>query len=165
MFIFWERKRQEYDEQGRGRERGRHRIQSRLPALSCQHRAWCRPQTHEPWDHGLSPSWILNWLSHPGACIDSHCKRETHGLKNARNLPFSKLNMNLNPNLTLEPVLLMDKTVSIIQYANVSEMSAHLSELRTTSYLLPLSCRRRRGDGCQGKTSCWLIDYLKLGHI
>ena len=54
-------------ERGRGRERGRHRIRSRLQAPSCQHRAQCGAQTHEPWDHDLSWSRILNWLSHPGA--------------------------------------------------------------------------------------------------
>ena len=52
--------------QGRGRERGTHRIQSRLQALSCQHRAQCRSWTHEPWDHDLSWSWMLNWLSEAG---------------------------------------------------------------------------------------------------
>ena len=50
----------------RGRKRGRHRIQSRPQALSCQHRAWCGAQTHEPWDHDLSRNQTLNWLSHPG---------------------------------------------------------------------------------------------------
>ena len=30
------------------------------------HRAWCGARTHKPWDHDLSWSWILNWLSHPG---------------------------------------------------------------------------------------------------
>ena len=53
-------------EQGRGRERGRQRIWSRLQALSRQHRPWCRPnpQTARSW-----PSWsqMLNRLSHPGA--------------------------------------------------------------------------------------------------
>ena len=54
---------------GRGRERGRHRIRSRLQALSCQHRAQCGARTHELWDHDLSWSWTLNQLSHPGAPI------------------------------------------------------------------------------------------------
>ena len=54
-------------ERGRGRERGRHRIGSRLWALSCQYRARCRSRTHEPWDHDLSQIWTLNRLSHPGA--------------------------------------------------------------------------------------------------
>ena len=35
-------------EQGRGREWGRHRIRSRLQALSCQHRTRCRARTHKP---------------------------------------------------------------------------------------------------------------------
>ena len=39
MFIyFWEREKKH--DQGRARERGRHRIGGRLQALSCQHRAW-----------------------------------------------------------------------------------------------------------------------------
>ena len=36
-------------------------------ALHCQPRAWCGAQTHEPWDHDLSWSWMLNWLSYPDA--------------------------------------------------------------------------------------------------
>ena len=51
---------------GGGRERGRHRIRSRLQALSCQQGAWREAQTHKPWDHDLSWSWSLNRLSHPG---------------------------------------------------------------------------------------------------
>uniref|UniRef100_A0ABI7ZXC6 Prefoldin subunit 1 n=1 Tax=Felis catus TaxID=9685 RepID=A0ABI7ZXC6_FELCA len=35
-------------EQGRSRERGRHRIQNRLQALSCQHRARRGARTHRP---------------------------------------------------------------------------------------------------------------------
>ena len=78
MFIF-EREREH--EQGRGRERGRHRIWSRLQAMSCQHRVWCEARTHGPWDHDLSWSRTLNWLSHPGTCnrfkqnIFEHCCR------------------------------------------------------------------------------------------
>ena len=50
-----------------GRERGRHRIQSRLQALNRQHRARRGARTHELRDHDLSRSWTLNQLSHPGA--------------------------------------------------------------------------------------------------
>ena len=63
MFII-ESQRESEHEQGRGRGRGRHRIPSRLQALSCQHRAPCRP-----WDHDLSRSQMLNRLSHPGAPV------------------------------------------------------------------------------------------------
>ena len=49
------------------RERGRHRIQSRLLGPSCQHRAWRGAWTHRPRDHDLSRSRTLNRLSHPGA--------------------------------------------------------------------------------------------------
>ena len=65
-------------EQGRGRERGRHRIWSRPQALICQHRVQCRAQTHKPWDRDLSQSWTLkratqvpwkksyfNWVFYP----------------------------------------------------------------------------------------------------
>ena len=45
MFILLERERETEHEQGQGRERGRHRIGSRLQALSCQHKA----------DAGLKP--------------------------------------------------------------------------------------------------------------
>ena len=51
---------------GRSRERGRHRIWSRLQVLSRQHRTQCRAWTHKLWDHDLSQSWMLNQLSHPG---------------------------------------------------------------------------------------------------
>ena len=63
-------------EQGRGREWARHRIQSRLQVLSCQHKAQCRARTHKPWDHDLSQSQTLNRLGHPGAptlCILKAC--------------------------------------------------------------------------------------------
>ena len=51
---------------GAERERGTHRIWSRLQALSRQHKAWCRTWTHELRDHDLSWSWMLNRLSHRG---------------------------------------------------------------------------------------------------
>ena len=41
------------------RGRGRHRIRSRLHET----------RTHEPWDHDLSQSWMLNHLSHPGTPV------------------------------------------------------------------------------------------------
>ena len=59
------------ESRGRGRERGRQRIQCRLQALSCQHSAPCGARTHKLWDHDLSQSWILNWVSHPGASMDT----------------------------------------------------------------------------------------------
>ena len=54
---------------GRGRERRRHRIWSRLQAPSCQHRARRGAPTHKPWDGDLSRSWTLNWLSSPGSLV------------------------------------------------------------------------------------------------
>ena len=46
MFIL-EGERERENEQGRCRERGKHGIQSKLQALSCQPRAQCGAQTHE----------------------------------------------------------------------------------------------------------------------
>ena len=66
VYLFL-RQRETEHERGRARERGRHRIWSRLQALSCQHRARCGAQTHGPRDHDLSWSRTLNRLSHPGA--------------------------------------------------------------------------------------------------
>ena len=56
LFIF-EREREH--EQGRGRGEG-DRIRSRLQTLSCQRRAQCGVQTHEPRDHDLSRSRTLS---------------------------------------------------------------------------------------------------------
>ena len=67
----------------RGTERGRHRIQSRLQALSCQHRDRRGAQTHKLQDHDLSQSRTLNQLSHPGTPVylfilrDSECGGES----------------------------------------------------------------------------------------
>ena len=62
--YFWERERERESEskpeQGRDRERGRHRMWSRLQALSCQHRAWGRTQAYKSGDHDLSQCWTLN---------------------------------------------------------------------------------------------------------
>ena len=66
-------------EWGRGKERERHRIWSRLQALNWQHRARHRAQAHGLWHHDVSRSWRLTWRSHPGAlwirclnCCHSH---------------------------------------------------------------------------------------------
>ena len=67
MFIsFWETERDRVWAGAGWRERGRHRIQSRLRALSRQHRAWRAAWTHEPWNHDLGQSVPPNRLSHPG---------------------------------------------------------------------------------------------------
>ena len=67
FFFFFVFLRESRSATGEGRERGRHRMQSRFQAPSCQHRAWHGAQTHKPWDHDLSQSQTLNWMSHPGA--------------------------------------------------------------------------------------------------
>ncbi|GAB5568509.1 adhesion G protein-coupled receptor E2 isoform X2 [Prionailurus iriomotensis] len=52
---------------GGGRERRRQRIQSRLHAPSCQHRAQQGAGAHKLRDHDLSESLTSNGLSPPGA--------------------------------------------------------------------------------------------------
>ena len=64
IYLFL-RQRETERERGRGKERGRHRIWSRLQALSHQHRAWHGARTHKPGDQDLSHSLTLNQLSHP----------------------------------------------------------------------------------------------------
>ena len=56
FIYFWERGRQRETEHdcGRSRERGRHRIQNRLQALSHQPRAWCGARTHGLRDRDLA---------------------------------------------------------------------------------------------------------------
>ena len=64
MFIFLTQRETDYE--WRGAERGRHRILSRLHALSCLHRAQRGARTHGLPDHDLSQSRTLNQPSHPG---------------------------------------------------------------------------------------------------
>ena len=61
FIYFWER---EQAQAGEGQRERETQIWSRLQALTCQHRAWCRARTQEPWDHDLSRSQALNLLSH-----------------------------------------------------------------------------------------------------
>ena len=62
-----ERDRQRQSVSGGGSEREGDRIWSRFQALRCLHRAQHGAWTHKPWDHDLSQSRMLHWLSHPGA--------------------------------------------------------------------------------------------------
>ena len=51
----------------RGAERGKQRVQSRLQVVSTKPNAGLDGDwTHIPWDHDLSVSRMLNWLSHLG---------------------------------------------------------------------------------------------------
>ena len=63
FYLFWERE----NEQGRGRERGRERIPSRHRAVNAESDAGLKPTNREitAWDE--IKTWMLNWLSHPGA--------------------------------------------------------------------------------------------------
>ena len=64
MFIhYWERERN-WAWTGEGQREGKTQIWSRLQALSCQHRARRGAQTHKSWDHDLSQSGTLKWLSY-----------------------------------------------------------------------------------------------------
>ena len=63
LFMF-ERQRETEHEWGRGIERGRHRIWSRLQAPSRQHRARRGARTHELWDRDLSDvGRLTNWAT------------------------------------------------------------------------------------------------------
>ena len=66
LFLF-ESKRDRAGEGEGQNQRERHTIPNRLQALSCQHRAPHRAQTHRLRDHDLSRSRTPNRLSHPGA--------------------------------------------------------------------------------------------------
>ena len=75
-------------EQGRGRERGRHRIGNRLQAPSSLHRAGYQARTPGVWDHDLSRSRTLNRLSHPGAPIYLFLiERESRGEGDKESIP------------------------------------------------------------------------------
>ena len=64
---FWELERERQIMRERGRETGRHRIPSRLQALSHQHSARHGARTHGLQNHDRSWSRTLNRLRHPGA--------------------------------------------------------------------------------------------------
>ena len=75
-----ERERERKREQGRGREEGRHRIWSRLQALSCQHSPKWGTRTHEQRGHDLSQSWRLtDWATQ--APLDQSFKKSHWSLK------------------------------------------------------------------------------------
>ena len=74
FIYFWvcEREREHTCMSGGGAEREREgdtesEAGSRPWAPNCQGRAQCRAWTHGLWDHDLSWSQLLNWLSHSGA--------------------------------------------------------------------------------------------------
>ena len=66
VYLFFRERQSTSKGQAEG-ERGKDRLQSRLQALSCQHRAWCGAQTHKMQGHGLSRSRTPNLLSRSGA--------------------------------------------------------------------------------------------------
>ena len=113
MFIhFWERETER--ERGRGRGIQRHRIWSRLQALSCQHRARHGARTHGPWDHNLSQSQTLNQPSHPGTPIyfferqkDRDTERKGGGAERGGDTEskagFRLLAVSTEPDMGLEP--------------------------------------------------------------
>ena len=66
IYLFWGQRETQH-EWGRGRERGRHRVGSRLQTLSHRPRAGRGARTRRPRDRDLSWSRTPNRLSHPGA--------------------------------------------------------------------------------------------------
>ena len=105
FIYFWDRDRAWT---GEG-QRGRHRIWNRLQALSCQHRARRGAQTHGPWDHDLSQSWLLNWLSHPGAPSFSTFK----------NLSFSVALWNSPLLARRDTARFMNRLIKSVRYQNI----------------------------------------------
>ena len=77
VYLFFERETKTEHEWGKGRERGRYRIRSRLQVPSCQHRAGHKAQAQEPRDYDLGRSQMLNQLSHPGT-PDSTCLKKAY---------------------------------------------------------------------------------------
>ena len=64
MFIYFERERE--CTSGRGTERGRQRIPSRLHAISREPHKELKPMNHEIMTWAKIKNWRLNQLSHPG---------------------------------------------------------------------------------------------------
>ena len=52
---------------GEGKREGNKGLEVGFALTGWQQQAWCGAWTQEPWDHDLSWSWMLNWLSHPWA--------------------------------------------------------------------------------------------------
>ena len=101
IFIyFWERERNQNVSRGEA-ERGRHRIWSRLQALSCLYRARCRARTHKLWDHDLSQSWTPNWLSHLGAPYGLNLKEWIRKSLNEMENPARIFLWSLGPSIQL----------------------------------------------------------------
>ena len=63
FYLFLRKRERERDSTSGEGQKGRHRIWSRVQALSCQHRARHGAQTHEPWDYDLSRNQTLNWTT------------------------------------------------------------------------------------------------------
>ena len=52
---------------GEGQREGHRGSEAGSALTGWQERAWCGARTHEPQDHHLNRSWMLNRQSHPGA--------------------------------------------------------------------------------------------------
>ena len=66
MYIYFEREREKY-EWGKGREKGRQRIPSRLRAVSTEPNAGLNLMNREIMTWAEIKSQMPNWLSHQGA--------------------------------------------------------------------------------------------------
>ena len=119
------RQRETEHEQGRGRERGRHRIWNGLRALSCQHRAQRGAQTHGPWDHDLSGSRPLNRLKHPGTPVISNLNIKNNlKLREVRKLAQSHIASKLQSGFHLvslvpEPMMQPRSYVSLLNISPI----------------------------------------------
>ena len=107
------------------RERGWQRIGSSLHADN-RETAPCGAQTQDPWDHNLSPSGMLNQLSHPGAPINKHFQKKKH--KNYDN--FSMINLHIPPDgiwIRQHPVQSKgEHPTHIIHHMSECDMSEHV---------------------------------------
>ena len=84
---------------GRDRERG---TEDPKWGLCWQQTAWCRTRTHEPRDHDVSQSQMLNRLSHPGAPRKVEFKQIIICMRNVRKRAYKK---QIEPNLKVQVFL------------------------------------------------------------
>ena len=103
LFTF-ERERQSVSSGRTERDRGRHRIGSRLQAPRGQHRARRGARTHKPRDHDLSGSRTPHWLSHSRAplCCDFNFKDCSQWSRRYRNCNLFLWNWHNWPHRTEE---------------------------------------------------------------
>ena len=141
MFIFFLRERQTDIAREGQRERRRHRIWSRLQALSCQHRAQCGAWTHELWDHDLRWRQTLNQLSHSG----------TPGLS------FYNAQVSLyNEVYSVDPISIKAKLKPYLFSNHSFSPNSHISSLKQTRIWWKLTLQ-----GIRKLYVCWKIAFYE----